>query len=94
MDAWAAASVSADRASQLEGPRSASAHSQLWSLISLSCCLGERATLVLSLGRAGAPLAIEELGLACNAEPSDAAWRTALARLEEGRRRWRERGGR
>jgi hypothetical protein len=49
---------------------------------------------VLSLGRAGAPLAIEELGLACNAEPSDAAWRTALARLEEGRRRWRERGGR
>ena len=55
---------------------------------------GQRATLEIKLGRDGEPLSIDEFRLACNAEPSDAAWRAALAWLEEGRRRWRERGGR
>ena len=51
---------------------------------------GERATLELALGRNGEPLAIEEFRLACNAEPSDAAWEAAQRWLEEGRKRWRE----
>ena len=55
---------------------------------------GERATLELSLGRDGEPLAIDEFRLACNAEPSNAAWLAAQAWLAEGRKRWRERGGR
>jgi hypothetical protein len=55
---------------------------------------GERATLELSVGRNGEPLAIDEFRLACNAEPSEAAWEAARRWFEEGRRRWRERGGR
>ncbi len=55
---------------------------------------GERATLELSLGPNGEPLEIDQFRLACNAEPSAAAWGAAQNWLEEGRRRWRERGGR
>jgi hypothetical protein len=55
---------------------------------------GERATLELSLGPNGEPLDIDQFRLACNAEPSSAAWSVAQRWLEEGRRRWRERGGR
>jgi hypothetical protein len=55
---------------------------------------GERATLEVSLGRNGEPLAIDEFRLACNAEPSEASWEAARRWFEEGRRRWRERGGR
>ena len=51
---------------------------------------GQRATLEVGLGRDGAPLTIEEFRLACNAEPSDAAWDVAEKWLEEGRQRWRE----
>lgn len=53
---------------------------------------GERATLELSLGPNGEPLEIDQFRLACNAEPSQAAWVAALRWLEEGRQRWRERG--
>jgi hypothetical protein len=53
---------------------------------------GERATLELSLGPSGEPLAIDQFRLACNAEPSQAAWAAAQRWLEEGRQRWRERG--
>jgi hypothetical protein len=55
---------------------------------------GERATLELSLGPNGEPLEIDQFRLACNAEPSKAAWDAAQHWLEEGRRRWRERQGR
>jgi hypothetical protein len=55
---------------------------------------GERATLELSLGPNGEPLEIDQFRLACNAEPSEAAWSAAQRWLEEGRRRWRERRGR
>ncbi len=55
---------------------------------------GERATLELSLGQNGEPLDIDQFRLACNAEPSAAAWSAAQQWLAEGRRRWRERGGR
>jgi hypothetical protein len=55
---------------------------------------GERATLEVSVGRNGEPLAIVEFRLACNAEPSAAAWEVARRWFEEGRRRWREHGGR
>jgi hypothetical protein len=55
---------------------------------------GERATLELSLGPNGEPLAIDQFRLACNAEPSEAAWRAAQEWLEVGRQRWRERQGR
>ena len=49
----------------------------------------ERATLELTLGPDGAPVAIDEFRLACNAEPSDAAWETARQWLAEGQKRWR-----
>ena len=52
---------------------------------------GERATLELSLSPSGEPLAIDQFRLACNAEPSAAAWGAAQQWLAEGRRRWRER---
>jgi hypothetical protein len=55
---------------------------------------GERATLELSLAPNGEPLAIDQFRLACNAEPSQAAWVAAQRWLEEGRRRWREGRGR
>jgi hypothetical protein len=55
---------------------------------------GERATLELSLAPNGEPLEIDQFRLACNAEPSEAAWSAAQRWLEEGRQRWRERGGR
>ncbi len=55
---------------------------------------GERATLELSLGRDGEPLDIDQFRLACNAEPSVAAWSAAQRWLAEGRRRWREGRGR
>jgi hypothetical protein len=55
---------------------------------------GERATLELSLGRDGEPLDIDQFRLACNAEPSVAAWSAAQWWLAEGRRRWREGRGR
>jgi len=55
---------------------------------------GERATLELSLGPNGEPLDIDQFRLACNAEPSAAAWSVALRWVEEGRMRWRGRGGR
>ena len=45
---------------------------------------GERATLEITLGRDGEPLAIDEFRLACNAEPSEASWQAARAWLEEG----------
>jgi hypothetical protein len=47
---------------------------------------GERATLELSLGPNGEPLAIDQFRLACNAEPSEASWEAARAWLEEGRK--------
>jgi hypothetical protein len=49
---------------------------------------GERATLELTLGPDGAPLAIDEFRLACNAEPSDAAWETARQWFSKGQRAW------
>jgi hypothetical protein len=55
---------------------------------------GERATLEITLGRDGEPVAIDELRLACNAAPSDATYRAVQEWFELGRRRWRERGGR
>jgi len=55
---------------------------------------GERATLEITLGRDGEPLAIDELRLACNAAPSDTTCRAVQGWFEAGRRRWRERGGR
>ena len=54
----------------------------------------ERATLELSLGPNGEPLEIDQFRLACNAEPSAAAWGAAQRWLAEGRRRWREGRGR
>jgi hypothetical protein len=53
---------------------------------------GERATLELSLGPNGEPLDIDQFRLACNAEPSAAAWSAAQRWLAEGRRQWLETG--
>jgi hypothetical protein len=52
---------------------------------------GERATLEVSVGPNGEPLAIQEFRLACNAEPSEASWRAAQQWLKEGREAWARR---
>lgn len=45
---------------------------------------GERATIDISLGEDGRPVAIEDFRLACNAEPSERAWAIADKGLHEG----------
>ena len=52
---------------------------------------GERATLEISVGRNGEPLSIQEFRLACNEEPSEAAWRAAQQWLKDGREAWARR---
>jgi hypothetical protein len=54
---------------------------------------GERATLEVALSRKGEPLAIDEFRLACNAEPSEAAWGAAREWFERGQREWVRRNG-
>ena len=55
---------------------------------------GQRGTLQISVGRNREPGSVEEFKLACNAEPSEAAWEAVRQWLDEGRQRWRERRGR
>jgi len=49
---------------------------------------GERGTLQISVGRKGNPVAIEEVKLAGNTEPSEAAWSAVRQWLEEGQEAW------